>query len=93
MLDIKWIRDNAEALDAALAKRGYPGETRPFRAHVTLARDYRPTGEIGGVVPQPCAFTVDEVILFESRREDGRLVYAPLYEYRLAAERVSEYNV
>ena len=22
MLDIKWIRDNAEALDAALAKRG-----------------------------------------------------------------------
>lgn len=22
MLDIKWIRDNADALDAALAKRG-----------------------------------------------------------------------
>ena len=27
MLDIKWIRENAEALDAALARRGLPGES------------------------------------------------------------------
>jgi hypothetical protein len=30
-------------------------------------------------------FVVNEVILFESRRESGRLVYVPLFSHKLAA--------
>jgi len=73
----------AQRLEAALEKRGYPRETRPYKPHITLARDFRPDGDIGGIPPGQRRFTVDEVILFESRREEGRLVYAPLYSYRL----------
>ena len=73
----------AERLEAALEKQGIPRETRPFRAHITLARDYEPHGDLSGVPQRRCSFDVDEVILFESRRENGRLTYAPLYRYRL----------
>lgn len=73
----------AARLETALEKRGIPRETRPFRAHITLARDFQPSGGLSGVPQQRCAFTVDEVILFESRRENGRLVYVPLFAHRL----------
>ena len=61
----------AQRLEAALEKRGYPRESRPYKPHITLARDFRPDGDIGGIPPGQRRFTVDEVILFESRREEG----------------------
>ena len=73
----------AARLDAALERRGYPRESRPFKAHITLARDFEPRGDIGGIPQKRCAFSVDEVVLFESRRENGRLVYVPLFAHRL----------
>jgi 2'-5' RNA ligase len=74
----------AERLEAALERWGYARETRPFKAHITLARDFQPRGDIGGLPAGERRFTVDEVILFESRRENGRLVYAPLFAHALA---------
>ncbi len=73
----------AARLDAALERRGYLRESRPFKAHITLARDFVPHGDIGGIPQKRCAFSVDEVVLFESRRENGRLVYVPLFAHRL----------
>ncbi len=77
----------AERLETALEQRGYPRETRPFRAHITLARDYQPYGDLSCAPQRRCSFTVDEVILFESRRENGRLVYVPMFTYRLGGGR------
>ena len=75
----------AARLETALERRGIPREMRPFKAHITLARDYQPNGDPGGVPQRRCSFGVDEVTLFESRRENGRLVYAPLFAHRLVA--------
>jgi 2'-5' RNA ligase len=73
-------------LETALEKRGYSREIRPFKAHITLARDFQPHGDLGGIPDGQRGFAVDEVILFESRRENGRLVYVPLFTHRLGGE-------
>ncbi len=73
----------ADRTEAVLEKRGYMRETRGFRPHITLARDYQPHGDISRIPEGRHVFTADEVVLFESRRENGRLVYAPLFAHRL----------
>jgi 2'-5' RNA ligase len=72
-------------LEAALERRGFARDTRAFRPHITLARDYKTPGDaaIENIPHGRCRFTVSEVVLFESRREGGRLVYAPLYAHEL----------
>lgn len=72
-------------LEEALERRGYARDTRAFRPHITLARDYKTHGDadIEGISHGSCRFTVSEVVLFKSRREGGRLVYAPLYAHGL----------
>ncbi len=72
-------------LENALEKRGFPKETRRFRPHITLARDYKPGDyfDFGAIIVKPCGFTVKETILFQSTRKDGRLVYLPLYTCKL----------
>ncbi len=73
----------AARLETALEQRGIQKEMRPFKAHITLARDYQPGGSLRGIPQAGCSFTVDEVVLFESRRENGRLVYMPLFTHKL----------
>ena len=73
----------AGRLEAALERLGVAREARPYRAHITLARDFRPHGDISGMPPGERRFVADEVVLFESRRETGRLVYAPLFSHKL----------
>lgn len=71
-------------IEAALETLGFERESRPYRPHITLARNYR--GKAVPSVPSPqngCRFLADETILFESRRENGRLVYVPLFRHRL----------
>ena len=70
-------------IEAALEKLGFEKESRPYRPHITLARNYR--GEApAALAPQDgCSFLADETILFESRRENGRLKYVPLFRHRL----------
>lgn len=66
-----------ETLEAALCDRGFGRGRGHLVPHVTLGRN------ITGAVPELCAaqaaFSVRHITLFESRRERGGLVYAPLH--------------
>jgi 2'-5' RNA ligase len=75
----------ASRLDAALERIGFARETRPFRAHITLAREFSlfPGCDISSIPRSARRFTADEMILFESTRENGRLTYVPLYTQKL----------
>jgi len=72
-----------DSLETALEKRGFEKETRRFRPHITLARKFRPSAgfDISGISVQHTEFQVNEVILFESTRVDGKLIYKPLVRH------------
>ena len=74
-----------EALAAGLQRRlreaGFSLEDRPFRPHVTLVR--RAAGMAALPELPARTFSADRVVLMESLRADGRLVYRPLQERRL----------
>lgn len=71
-------RDLANALRGA----GFRIEDRAYVPHVTLLRDARDPGEIAVA---PLVWRVAEMVLVESRRENGRQVYRPLERWTLAA--------
>jgi len=75
-----------ESLETALEKRGFQRETRRFRPHITLVRKFRPFGSfnVTSIQTQRTEFLVNEVILFESTREDGKLIYKPLFCHPLS---------
>jgi 2'-5' RNA ligase len=75
----------AARVDQALLPAGWPIETRPFRAHLTLARsDGVPAGAaIGARLVDAAgafrvAFRVDQMGLFESLTGGGPARYLPL---------------
>jgi 2'-5' RNA ligase len=86
------VRDGAMALanlagtvDRALVDRGWPPETRPFRAHLTLARaDGVPAGAAIGArlaaasSTLDATFELDRIGLFESLTGGGPARYEPL---------------
>jgi RNA 2',3'-cyclic 3'-phosphodiesterase len=62
----------AASVGALLARVGYPPEDRPYHAHVTLARlkapaDLRPVVAAIGPGPVGRPWTVEEVVLFQSK--------------------------
>ena len=67
-------------LEAALVQQGFDREHRAYRPHVTLARKFRPKpgADIERVPFSPLPFIAGEIVLFESKRVDGKLVYEPL---------------
>lgn len=83
--DLASLSSLASKLDDALEHIGFAKETRPFRPHITLAREFRamPGRDISTVPHTGCRFYVDEIMLFESARADGRLVYVPVYRQSL----------
>ena len=76
-------------LEDALEKKGFSREPRRFHPHITLARSFKPADncDLESIACAANRFEVSEVILYESRREAGRLVYAPLYVHRLKPHR------
>jgi 2'-5' RNA ligase len=79
-------------LDDALATRGWDPETRPFRAHVTLARtDGARSGPATAAALREAAAdlsvgsAVDRLVLYESVTGGGPARYVPLEEARLGA--------
>ena len=68
---------------AALAGRGFQVESRPFRAHLTLARKvHQPVG----VVPfAPLHWPVESFALVESVTDRAGSVYTPLAHWRIGA--------
>jgi 2'-5' RNA ligase len=70
----------ARKLDAASARIGVERERKPFRAHLTCGRLRRP-GPVAlerVELPEIEPFTVDEVVLFESRLGSDRTRHVPL---------------
>ena len=79
-------------LDEALAARGWDPETRPFRAHVTLARtDGARSGPATAAALREAAAdlsvvsAVDRLVLYESVTGGGPARYVPLEEAPLGA--------
>jgi 2'-5' RNA ligase len=75
----------AAQVDAALVARGWPAETRPFRAHLTLARSdgVAAGAQIGARLQQAAealeiGARIDRIGLFESLTGGGPARYVPL---------------
>jgi 2'-5' RNA ligase len=97
---VVWLAVQDESEDGSLARlagrveqaaraRGFPKETRPFAAHVTLARarrgarvarpDVTAVADLGG-------FLADRLVLFRSESEAGGSRYQELASYPFAAK-------
>jgi RNA 2',3'-cyclic 3'-phosphodiesterase len=79
------LEDLAGRMDARLVRAGWPAETRPFRAHLTLARaDGVAAGaRIGAHLSEAAedvriAFPIDRIGLFESVTGGGPARYEPI---------------
>lgn len=79
------LSDLAATVDRALVEAGWPAETRPFRAHLTLARADGVSAaariaahliEAASALQIDCS--VDRIGLFESLTGDGPARYAPI---------------
>ncbi len=83
--ELSWLSALHQSLEAALEPCGFERERRAFKPHITLAREFHPFGafDIAAVSVERKDFIADEVILFESTREAGRLVYKPLFTHPL----------
>lgn len=68
-------------LETEFEKCGFKKENRKYRPHITLARRFEAFQDcdISSIPYRPTGFIVKEIILFESKRISGRLVYEPLY--------------
>ena len=68
---------NTQLLDRLL-NAGYPVDTRPFNAHITLAREVRHEGQI--ILDKPdIKVKVDRISLMNSERIRGTLTYTEIY--------------
>ena len=65
----------ALGLQEDLRRRGFAIEARPWMPHITLARHYRPKGEMPPPSLPPVEMEVREVLLLESLQREGRSVY------------------
>lgn len=65
-----------EQLRAALAARGFEPESRPFRAHLTLARKVNHPVTLGAF--EPLRWPVEDFALVESVTDRAGSVYTPL---------------
>ena len=72
----------AGALQTRLRDAGFNLESRPFRPHITLLRQAQGPAGARPDLP-PVSMTVDRVVLMESLRREGRLIYRPVQEKRL----------
>jgi 2'-5' RNA ligase len=77
-------------LGARLAPLGFPPETRPFAAHLTLGRTRDPRGarDLEGAIlaaakGEPCSFRVAELTLFRSHLSPRGARYEPLAVFPL----------
>jgi RNA 2',3'-cyclic 3'-phosphodiesterase len=78
----------AAAVTGALAPLGYEAETRPFRSHLTVARlrdpgDVAPALAVLGDGPVGETWTVEEIVLYQSRLSPSGSRYSVLAELPL----------
>ena len=84
----------AAAVDRATAALGFPPESRPFRGHLTIARVRSPRGVPALVeamraadVPDFGAWTVSEVVFYESRLRPAGAVHVAVGRHALRGPR------
>jgi 2'-5' RNA ligase len=77
------LDDLVRQLRAALAARGFEPESRPFRAHLTLARKVSHPVELAPF--EPLCWPVAEFALVESITDRSGSVYTPLESWPLRA--------
>lgn len=89
--DIDKLAVLQKQLEEDFAGIGFPGEDRPFRAHLTLARikDPRDVSGLGNALTKYAtffagAFSVRELILFQSRLTPQGAVYTRLAAFPMA---------
>jgi 2'-5' RNA ligase len=80
----------AAAIDRALAALGFPAETRPFSAHLTLGRVRTPRGAerladavAGAGASSYGSWTATELVLYESRLRPTGAVHTPVSRHPL----------
>ena len=76
------LTDLVRQLRDALALRGFQPESRPFRAHLTLARKVQHPVTVGPFEPLP--WPVEAFALVESVTDRAGSVYTPLVTWPLA---------
>ena len=78
----------ARKLEAAARGVGAPRERRPFHAHLTIGRLREPQQIPLERVPAPSGggFSVEEVVLYESRLSSSGATYSPLARLPLGAD-------
>ena len=72
---VSCLRDSLRAL-------GFAIEDRPFRPHITLARQVDAVRPLELNIPK-ISMAVDRILLMKSERINGRLTYTPLFEKKL----------
>lgn len=72
----------AGKLRSALRESGFPIEERPFKPHITIARNVVASQKIRLAVP-PASMPVTCISLMKSERIGGRLIYSELYGKQL----------
>jgi 2'-5' RNA ligase len=79
----------ANDIDAACAALGHASESRPFHAHITLARAKPgPRIVLDRITPTPCDAgfaSIESVTLFRSDPGPRGAAYTPIAVYRLGA--------
>lgn len=77
----------SEALRQALRAAKLPYDDKPFRPHITLAREARMEKcPLFLAQAKPVAWRAETLTLFESRREPAGMVYVPLASFPMRRE-------
>lgn len=75
------------SIDEELSKAGFKREDRAFKSHITIARDISMIISIEEINKlfqiKPDSFVIDEIFLMESKIEDNKRKYIPLFSIPL----------
>ncbi len=86
-LGVAGQRDRLSALEALIRPRlvrlGIPLEARAYAPHITLARDPRSHVQVPDLHVREIAWTVSELVLFESTLQPGGAIHTPLARFAL----------
>jgi 2'-5' RNA ligase len=92
--DVPELTALAASVDGALSPLGFPPESRPFSAHLTIGRVRSPRGGRalapaveGAGAAEFGAWTASELVLYESRLRPAGALYVPVSRHRLRGGR------
>lgn len=75
---LRQLRDLHTRLNSLLLEAGFPVDTRPFNAHISLGREIKHNGEIILVSPE-IVVPVNRISLMKSEHIKGVLTYTELF--------------